>query len=608
MDIFRSAMRMNTCLALILSSSVFFGFTGGALAVPDLTGLSLPPGQVISGPVVRRNGTSVTSINTGSDANLYINSTAPTESFLPNAPAVAFITSVPTQYVRFYTQGVTNAVGSFIAGSNTVRGLTPEQVRDRLALPYQPDSLTIVQVPAGTCMLVGTAAPIMGNFAANPPAIPTAGPWGHGGVTQESLIGKNANAADCANAQFLSAANYMNQQLIGAFTLSYRPLAGPGNAGSVATALDLATAPALYTDMDGVYNNLDLLNVGNSAALRSALVQLDGEAYSDVATVEMIGTQMFQRVVHDQMRLQRGSSDLADSIAAESPNVESNSQQTDDAAWRPWLSGYGGGGGLTGNGDSHNLSYTMGGIAGGLGRRFSTALLGGAAFGYLHSNFNTSGLSGAGSIDSFSAETYASYAPGAWYLDGMLGYGYSAGTLSRNIIFTGVDRTASGTPNANQFHSSLETGYHFALDERTVATPLMAMQGIALSQNSFDESGAGAIDLNVRQQSNASARSMLGAELSHGLPLGQATPLLLTLRVGWGHDFADVTRTITASFTGLPGATFKTNGAVQPRDQGLVSFGASMAIRSMNLFLRYDGVLAGAMSTHVGTAGLRIAF
>ena len=135
---------------------------------------------------------------------------------------------------------------------------TAEQIRNLLALPYLPDSLVIVEVPAGTCMLIGTAAPILGHFPANPPAIPTPGPWGRGGVPQEKLLGISS-APGCANPQFVPSGDYVNLQPIGQQALSYRPRAGGGNAGAVAAALDTATPPPLFTDMDGVYNSLDLL-------------------------------------------------------------------------------------------------------------------------------------------------------------------------------------------------------------------------------------------------------------------------------------------------------------------------------------------------------------
>ncbi len=159
------------------------GFSDLAQAQTASSGLPLPPGDIITGPIFRRDGTTVPSISTGADANAYLNLQPPTDSFTPSTPALVVRTTAPTQYVRVYTQGVTDPAGGFIAGSNAIRGLDAAQIRDVLALPYLPDSLTIVEVPAGTCMIVGQAAPILGNFAANPAlGIPTPGPWGHGGV------------------------------------------------------------------------------------------------------------------------------------------------------------------------------------------------------------------------------------------------------------------------------------------------------------------------------------------------------------------------------------------------------------------------------------------
>ncbi len=142
-----------------------------ALAQTVSSSLPLAPGDIITGPVFRRNGTSVPSISSGADANTYLNLGPPTESFTPSAPAVVIRTAVPTQYVRVFTAGVTNPVGGFIAGSNAVRGLNAAQIRDVLALPNLPDSITIVQIPASTCMIVGQAASILGNFAGQPASV-----------------------------------------------------------------------------------------------------------------------------------------------------------------------------------------------------------------------------------------------------------------------------------------------------------------------------------------------------------------------------------------------------------------------------------------------------
>jgi outer membrane autotransporter protein len=579
----RPGAALGGIIALVMSVA------GPAKAQSLADSLPLPPGQIIAGPVFRSNGTSVPSIATGADANSFIGSVPPTESFTPGAPSVVVRTSAPTQYVRVYTAGVTNPFGGFIAGSNATRGRDATQIRDVLALPFMPDSLSIVQVPAGTCMIVGQAAPILGNFAASPPAIPTSGPWGHGGAIQESLIG-TSSAPGCADAQRLPIDNFGNRQPIGAAALSYRLRASDGNALAVASALDLATYPALFSDMDGIYNSLDLINIGDAAPLRAALVQLDGEIHADVATIGIEGARMFLGAVHDQIRAGREAA-----VSEERPV-------------RQWLSVVGGGGGYGGDADAHGVSYSAGGIAAGMEHRFDQALLAGIAIGYTHAGFGTTSISGSGGINAVSAAVYSGYAPGPWYVDGALGFSREFGTLSRGIAFPGVARVANANLGTNALLSSVETGYRIPLDQRTAVTPFAAMQGIVVFQNGVAESGAGAVDLHVNAQTNGSARSVLGVELAHALPVGLASPLALTLRAGWGHEFASTARTATASFDGLPGAAFTVNGAPVPRDSAVIGIGATLSLPSVDLFLRYDGSLASAASTHSGTAGARFAF
>jgi outer membrane autotransporter protein len=580
----RRVLAVTGCVVLTT-----LGLADPAPAQSTPNGLPLPPGDVISGPVFRRNGSSVPAITTGADANLYLNLAPPTEAFTPSAPALAVRTTAPTQYVRAYTTGVTSPVGGFVAGSDTVRGLNAAQIRDVLALPFLPDALTIVQIPAGTCMIVGPAAPILGNFAANPPGIPTPGPWGHGGPMQESLIGLSANPG-CAAPQFVPAAAFINPQPIGASALSYRLRAGSGNSLAVAGALDIATPPALFTDMDGIYNSLDLLNIGSPAPLQSALVQLDGEVHADTPTVEIEAARAFLGALHSQMRHGR------DRVAS-------------DAPLQQWISGFGGGGGIAGSGDRHGVSYTMGGLAAGIEHRFNPDFRLGVAVGYVGSGYGINGLSGSGNLNTLSTALYASVTPGDWYVDAALGYGYGFGTLGRSIVFPGVARVATSSPSASELLSSAETGYRIPLAEHTALTPFASLQAIAVLQNGLSETGAGAVDLHVQRQTTWSARGILGAELSHGLPVGLPMPLLLTLRAGWAHEFANPSRGVTAGFAGLPGATFSVHGVPVPRDAAVAGIGASLAVQpSIEILLRYDGALASGASTQAGSAALRFTF
>jgi len=133
------------------------------------SGLPLPPGVVLTGPVFKQPGQclpgSVPSITTGADANAYICSVPPTASFVPTAPAAMVVTSAPTQYVRVYCPECSPASfpnRSFMADPSTIRGLTPAQIKDLLALPSTPTMITIVTVPSGSCVLVAQGAAIPG--------------------------------------------------------------------------------------------------------------------------------------------------------------------------------------------------------------------------------------------------------------------------------------------------------------------------------------------------------------------------------------------------------------------------------------------------------------
>ena len=460
-----------------------------------------------------------------------------------------------------------------MADPSTIRGLTPEQIKDVLALPALPSMITIVTVPAGSCVLVGLGAAISG--------------FGTGGPAQEWAAGTPAGP-NCLDVQFLGIENYLNQQAIGAFALLYAPRAGGGNAGAVAGALDQGPYPEPFTDMDLIYKSLDLLNFGDPGPLRAALQQLDGEIYADFSSVVIGAGQLFLGAVRERMRVGH------------------------DATTRPiqqWLSAFGADGDLSGNGDSHDLNATSGGIAGGLEHRFDRSLLAGIAGGYAYTGFDTSGIPGTGSANSFALAPYGRYAPGPWYVEGALGVGYNDATITRSIVFPGQSRTAKGSPSGAAFLSQVETGYRLSVDAQTDVTPFVAMQTFVVGQGKFVETGAGAADLHVDDNTTTSALSVLGTEVEYALPVGMASPLRLRGRLGWAHEFAGTNRTATAFFDGTPSAAaFTVTGAFAPRDAAVFGLDVTLATQSFDLFVGYEGAAGNGSSLQGGSVGARFAF
>lgn len=555
-------------------------------------GLTLPAGEIIDGRVFRVDGSFVPRIRTGSDANAFIRATPPTLSFVGDRAARVVRTSEVTQFVRFYAPDAPNGgsgpVGGFIAGTNVVRGLSAAEVKNVLALPFEPTDYTFVRVPAGTCVLAAHGAPILGDFPADPPNIPAPGPWGRGGTPQYYLVGAS-DQPHCEGAAYIADGNFFDRQALGEAALAYAPLAGGGNAGAVAAALDTApNLPPLFGDMDSVYNSLDRINIGVPGPLRGALEALGGEIYADTASVDIAAGTALLNVLRQQTRGQR---------TAEHEGL------------RLWMAGIGTYGEIAG-GDAHDLSLGLGGPAVGADARVMPDVLLGGALAFTHARYETQGLASKGSTDTYLAALYGSVTPGDAYLDWAAGYAHGDADVTRDIAFPGVVRTADGSPQSNAFLLSVEAGYGVALGSASRVTPFAGFETVLVRRNAFSESGAGDVNLRVDGETSATANGLLGAAVAHRFVAGPAAVDVM-LRAAWRHDFADTGRSATATFTGLPGASFTVSGAEAPRDAALLGAGISVAAGEgspLEVFATYDGLVGAASNAHAASVGLSWSF
>ncbi|MFZ5779812.1 MAG: autotransporter outer membrane beta-barrel domain-containing protein, partial [Pseudomonadota bacterium] len=201
-------------------------------------------------------------------------------------------------------------------------------------------------------------------------------------------------------------------------------------------------------------------------------------------------------------------------------------------------------------------------------------------------------------------------AQGPVYADALAGYAYSWNQMWRQISLPGLQpRTALGQTGASQWYGQLEAGYRFEIGTAANAfvTPFARLQGYTGTQNGFTESGAQSLDLTVAQQTTTSLRSVLGAQLGGSVDLGWRERLALQLRLGWSHEYADVSRPVTATLAGAPAMPFTTYGISPQRDGAIVGFAANTAVaEATNLYLRYEGLVAGQDSAHALTAGVRM--
>jgi filamentous hemagglutinin len=91
--------------------------------------------------------------------------------YKPNTIVTEFTTTSETDFVRVH--GPNNRERSWVMKKSEIEGLTPEQIKDKFALPDTPTLITDVKVPPNTRMRVGEAGE---------------NKFGNGGGTQYELL------------------------------------------------------------------------------------------------------------------------------------------------------------------------------------------------------------------------------------------------------------------------------------------------------------------------------------------------------------------------------------------------------------------------------------
>ncbi|WP_432719004.1 hypothetical protein [Pectinatus frisingensis] len=90
-----------------------------------------------------------------------------------------------TTFVRVYDDVNSFQKGGWVMKKEDIAGLTPEQIKDRFALPGVPKYITDVTIPGGTKVRIGEANEVSG--------------WGKGGGTQIDLMGQRGVGEEFSN-------------------------------------------------------------------------------------------------------------------------------------------------------------------------------------------------------------------------------------------------------------------------------------------------------------------------------------------------------------------------------------------------------------------------
>ena len=374
------------------------------------------------------------------------------------------------------------------------------------------------------------------------------------------------------------------------------------NQAAVGAALD-----ANATTTAGSFGSaIAALTTLSPSAGTAALNALSGQNYSGFSSVGVAGAQLFMSNFSGQAG---GATAGSNRVAlAEACDVACDS--VTPALWGAWGGAVGGLGTILGTTNTGTLTYNLGGFAAGIDRKLTPDLLLGVTVGFSGGTQWVQGFQGQGTTGTVQAGLYGSYARGPVYVDALAAYAYSDNQMTRQIALPGVPAsTAQGRTGVNQVFGQIETGYRFDIGglAQAFVTPFARLQAATATQNAFTETGAGALGLSVAAQTTNSLRTVFGAQLGGAMDLGWRDKLATQFRLGWGHEFADTARPVTAAFIGAPASPFTTFGAVPQRDSVVLGIAANTAIAdATSAYLRYEGDVSSQTSSHALTAGIRM--
>jgi outer membrane autotransporter protein len=381
---------------------------------------------------------------------------------------------------------------------------------------------------------------------------------------------------------------------------SFDAAAQTRNQRALAHALD-AAAPGADGALHDVIGNLSLVDAPTA---RAGFNILSGEGYAAFADTGLQANRDFVSLLRGAAAQTSGRDGALAGFDAPRQSMSADAGKGDPSIWLTAIGGFGHTDGSSGTSRVHASST---GMAGGFDLSPAPHWSIGGAFGYVHSSLGVRGK-GSGKLETWQGALYGGYSGSRGYVTIAAGYARSTGDLHRSLA-PAAPFSATGHIRANQYFASGEAGLDLARWNGAVLTSFLGVDAARYDQAALAEKQAAAVGLAMRAQRTDSLQSVLGMQLSTEHLTGHGSPLNASLRLGWGHEFADVDRPVTAAFIGAPDVPFTVRGAPAARNFGAVGvrLGADLQ-RGLSIAARYDAMLSGRSSQQSISLSARLAW
>jgi outer membrane autotransporter protein len=231
----------------------------------------------------------------------------------------------------------------------------------------------------------------------------------------------------------------------------------------------------------------------------------------------------------------------------------------------------------------------------------------GLAGGYNHIDTSVDNNGGDATVQSASIAPYVSYSHESIYFDATAGYARNFYDIDRNIAFGTINTTANGNPEGNQAYAYADVGYDYKIKDFVIG-PVGTISYTRLWIDSYTESGAGVLNLDIGSQTADSLQSGIGWQWAYIYQKGDFA-LVPNMTVTWQHEYLDDSRFIEAKFAG-GGGSFQTPTADAQRDTALIRTGVNARLSDcVTLTLGHSMILGdSSYSEQAVNGGVRFDF
>ncbi len=202
---------------------------------------------------------------------------------------------------------------------------------------------------------------------------------------------------------------------------------------------------------------------------------------------------------------------------------------------------------------------------------------------------------------------YAGWRPGNFFVSPEINIGQVSFNARRGVaIGSALSRTATATWTGYLGSGAVTTGYVFPMGAIQLV-PELAVDGLYLRENAYNEQGAGAADLSIKTQDQKSARGFAGliAQGTFAWDTGVIQPQLL---LGWDYDFMNKPGSLNGTFTAAPNSPFQLTGPSVSASRLVGGLGMGYSVGNWSAAINYDAALSTGTVVQSATFSLSSRF